>query len=69
MSPRDRIVSGVRQLLEQQYLESTSDHAKDEEYAGLSDDEKRTTLKALLREQTGASEEQWVKVLQDLLVS
>ena len=66
MSPRDRIVNGMRQLLEQQYLESTSDHAKDE-YAGLSDDEKRTTLKAFLREQTGASEEQWVKVLQDLL--
>jgi hypothetical protein len=39
MSPRDRIVRGVRQLLEQQYFESMSDHAKDE-YAGLSDDEK-----------------------------
>jgi hypothetical protein len=66
MSPRDRIVIGVRQLIEQQYLESTSDHAKDD-YTGLSDDEKRTTLKAFLREQAGASEEQWVKVLQDLL--
>jgi hypothetical protein len=66
MSPRHRIGRGVRQLLEQQYLESTSEHAKDE-YAGMSDDEKRTTLKAFPREQTGASEEQWVKVLQDLL--
>jgi hypothetical protein len=66
MSPRDRIVRGVRQLLEQQYLESMSDHAKDE-YAGLSDDEKRTTLKAFLQKQTSGSDEQWVKALQDLL--
>jgi hypothetical protein len=66
MSPRDRILSGVRQLLEQQYLESTSDHVKDE-YVGLSDDEKRTALKAFLQKQTGGSEEQWVKVLLDLL--
>jgi hypothetical protein len=66
MSPRDRIISGVRQLLEQQYLESVGDHAKDE-YAGLSDDEKRTTLKAFFQKQTDGSHEQWVKVLQDLL--
>jgi hypothetical protein len=66
MSPRDRIVRGVRQLLEQQYLESMGDHAKDE-YVGLSDDEKRTALKAFLQKQTSGSEEQWVKVLQDFL--
>jgi hypothetical protein len=66
MSPRDRIVRGVHQLLEQQYLESMSNHAKDE-YAGLSDDEKRTTLKAFLQKQTSGSEEQWVKAIQDLL--
>jgi hypothetical protein len=66
MSPRDRILSGVRQLLEQQYLKSTSDHAKDE-YVGLSDDEKRTVLKAFLQKQTIGSEEQWAKVLQGFL--
>jgi hypothetical protein len=43
-----------------------SDHAKDE-YAGLSDDKKRMTLKAFLQKQTSGPEEQWVKVLQDLL--
>jgi hypothetical protein len=66
MSPRDRIVSGVRQLFEQQYLESMSNHAKNE-YAALSDDEKRTALKAFLQKQTSGSEEQWVKAIQDLL--
>jgi hypothetical protein len=39
-----------------------SDHAKDE-YSGLSDDEKRTTLKAFLQKQTSGSDEQWVKAL------
>jgi hypothetical protein len=64
MSPRDRIIIGVRRLLEQQYLESMSDHAKDE-YAGLSADEKRTTLKAFLQKQTSGSDEKWVKALQE----
>jgi hypothetical protein len=66
MSPRDRIISGMRQLLEQQYLDSKSEQSRDE-YAGLSDDEKRTALKAFLQKQTSGPEEQWVKVLQDLL--
>jgi hypothetical protein len=66
MSPRDRIISGVRQLLEEQYLQSASDQAKDE-YTGLNDDDKRVNLKAFLQKQTSGSEEQWVKVLQDLL--
>ena len=66
MSPRDRIVNGVRELLEQHYLESVADQAKDD-YAGLSDDEKRTTLKDFLLKQTGASQELWVKTLLDLL--
>jgi hypothetical protein len=66
MSPRDRIVNGMRKLLEQQYLESVGDQGKDE-YAGLSDDEKRTALRAFLLKQTGTSQELWVKVLQDLL--
>jgi hypothetical protein len=56
----------VRKLLEQQYLESVGDQANDE-YAGLSDDEKRTALKAFLLKQTGTSQKLWVKVLQDVL--
>jgi hypothetical protein len=66
MSPRDRIVNGVRELLEQEYNESVGDQAKNE-YAALSDDEKRTTLKAFLLKQTGTSQDAWAKVLLDLL--
>jgi hypothetical protein len=67
MTPRDRIISGMRQLLEQQYLDSMSEQSRGE-YAGLSDDEKRTTLRAFLQKQNDESDtEQWMKLLLILL--
>ena len=67
MSPRERIIEGVRELLEQQYLESVNDQSK-HEYAGQSENEKRVTLKAFLQKLSAGSEaELWVKVLQDNL--
>ena len=67
MSPRDRIIEGMRELLEEQYLESVSDRSK-AEYAGLSDVQKRAILKAFLRKLTAWSEaEEWVKMLEEIL--
>jgi hypothetical protein len=67
MSPRERIIEGVRELLEQQYLESVSDQSKDD-YAGLNDSEQRLVLKAFLQKLTGGSDaDQWAKVLHDIL--
>jgi hypothetical protein len=66
VSPRDRIIIGVLQLIEQQYLKSTNDRTK-EEYAGLSGHEKRKTLKSFLQKQTFASRRQWAKTLQDMV--
>jgi deoxyribodipyrimidine photolyase-like uncharacterized protein len=67
MSPRDRIVQQVRQMLEQQYLESIGDQSK-HEYAGLSEPEKRAVLRAFLEKQiAGSKTGQWVKVLEDIV--
>jgi hypothetical protein len=67
MSRRDRIVWDVRQLIEQQYLESIGDRSK-HEFAELSETEKREILKAFLQKLTAGSEaEPWVKVLQDIV--
>ena len=49
MSSRDRIVEGVRELLEQQYLQSTSDASKDK-YNRLIASEKTVVLKRFLQE-------------------
>jgi hypothetical protein len=67
MSPRERIIEGVRELLEQQYLESASDASKDE-YRGLNDGEKRVVLKAFLKKLAGGSDpDLWAKVFHDIL--
>jgi deoxyribodipyrimidine photolyase-like uncharacterized protein len=67
MSPRDRIVEGVRELLEKQYLEAAGDQSR-VEYATLSDSQQRAILKAFLRRLTaGAESEQWAMRLQDIL--
>jgi hypothetical protein len=67
MSPRDRIVEGVRELLEKQYLESVGDQCG-AEYARLSDSQQRAVLKAFLGRLTaGAEPEQWAMRLQDIL--
>jgi hypothetical protein len=56
----------IRQLLEQQYLESIGDQSK-HEYAGLSEIEKRKVLKAFVQQAAGFKTGQWVKVLEDIL--
>jgi hypothetical protein len=67
MSPRDRIVEGVRKLLEEQYLETVGERDKDE-YGGLNGSEQRVILKAFLQKLTGGSDaDLWAKVLQDIL--
>ena len=67
MSRRDGIVRVVRQLLEQQYLESIGVQAR-HEFADLSESEKRAVLKAFLEQQTaGLRTAQWVRVLEDIL--
>jgi hypothetical protein len=67
MSPRVRVIEGVRELLEQQYLESVGDRSKDE-YSGLNDGEQRLVLRAFLQKLTAGSESnQWARVLQDIL--
>jgi hypothetical protein len=61
MSPRDRIIEGVRKLLEQQYLESIGDQSK-HEYARLSDSDKKVALKDFLQKLTDGSEaDEWAK--------
>ena len=67
MSPRDRIVEGVRKLLEEQYLETVGERDKDE-YGGLNGSEQRVILKAFLQKLTvGSQTDHWAKVLQDIL--
>jgi hypothetical protein len=67
MSPRDRIVEGVRELLEQQYLGSVGDQCR-AEYARLSDSQQRAVLKGFLRKLTaGAESERWAMRLQEIL--
>jgi hypothetical protein len=67
MSPRDQIMEGVRKLLEQQYLESVDDRAKDE-YGSLNSSEQRVVLKAFLQKLAGGLEaDQWARVLHDIL--
>jgi hypothetical protein len=67
MTPRDRVIEGVRKLLEEQYLESVDDRSKDE-YARFSETEKRSVLKAFLQKLTaGSKAEQWAKALGDVL--
>ncbi len=67
MSPRDRIIEGVRKLLEEQYLESVGERDKDE-YGGLNGSEQRVILKAFLQKLTGGSDaDLWAKVLHDIL--
>jgi hypothetical protein len=60
-----QIVSGVRQLVERQYLASASKQEK-REYAGLPGIARRLIVKAFLREQTGGSN-QGAKTLLGLL--
>jgi hypothetical protein len=67
MSSRDRIVEGVRKLLEEQYLESVGERDKDK-YDGLNGSEQRVILKAFLQKLTGGSDaDPWAKMLQDIL--
>jgi hypothetical protein len=67
MSPRERIIEGVRKLLEKQYLESVGERDKDK-YGGLNGSEQRVILKAFLQKLTGGSDaDLWAKVLQDIL--
>jgi hypothetical protein len=67
MSPRDRIIEGVRKLLEKQYLESVGEREKDE-FTGLSESEKRAAVKAFLEKRTARLRTaQWVRVLEHIL--
>ena len=67
MSPRDRIVEGVRKLLEEQYLESVGERDQDE-YDRLNGSEQSVILKAFLQKLTGGSDaDPWAKMLQDIL--
>jgi hypothetical protein len=67
MSARMRVIEGVRELLEQQYLQSIGDRSKDE-YGRLNDGERRAVLKAFLQKLTAGSESnQWAKVLHDIV--
>jgi hypothetical protein len=67
MSPRDRIIEGVRKLLEEQYLESVGERDRDE-YGRLNGSEQRVILKAFLQKLTGGSDaDLWAKVIQNIL--
>jgi hypothetical protein len=55
MSPRKRVIEGVRELLEQQYLESVGDRSRDG-YGRLNDAERRAVLKAFLPKLAAGSE-------------
>jgi hypothetical protein len=67
MSPRERIIEGVRKLLEEQYLESVGERDRDE-YRELNGSEHRVILKAFLQKLTGGSDaDLWAKVLHDIL--
>jgi hypothetical protein len=67
MSPRDLIIKGVRELLEQQYLESVAQEIKDD-YAALNKDEKRKVLKEFLHKLTAESGgDSWAERIDDIL--
>ena len=68
MSPWDQIVAGVRRVLEEQYLESASDGAR-QRYAESSEIERGMILGAFLQEQLDGSQgaKRWVQVLRDRL--
>ena len=68
MSPRDRIVSGLRRVLEELYLGSASDRAK-QRYAESSEAERGMILGAFLQKQLDGSQaaKQWVQLLRDRL--
>jgi hypothetical protein len=68
MSPRDRVVSGLRRVLEELYLGSASDRAK-QRYTESSEAERRMILGAFLRKQLDGSQaaKQWVRLLRDRL--
>jgi hypothetical protein len=68
MSSIDRIISGVRQLIEEQYLESANAVARDE-YAAMRTEDKTATLKAFLLEQAKVSKEslEWAATFIDRL--
>jgi hypothetical protein len=65
MSPRDRLASDVRQLLERHYLESASKQARGE-FTRLSDDQKRNVIRQFLQDKAGAPKS-WVTALLDFL--
>jgi hypothetical protein len=67
MSSRERIIEGVRKLLEEQYLESVGERDQDK-YDGLNGSEQSVILKAFLQKLTGGSDaDPWAKMLQDIL--
>ena len=67
MSPRDLIIKGVRELLEQQYLESVAQELKDD-YAAFSEDEKRKVLKEFFHKLTAESGgDPWTERINDIL--
>jgi hypothetical protein len=62
---RAQVASGVRQLVEQQYLTSASTQEK-YEYAGLPSSARRLIIKAFLKQRSGGSN-RGAKTLLDLL--
>jgi hypothetical protein len=67
MLSHDRLTTDVRHLLELRYLESASDNSKNE-YARLSEIEKRMVLKTFLQNLTvGADADEWAIRLGDTL--
>jgi hypothetical protein len=64
MSPQDRVVSEMRLLVEQHYLESVSDQARDG-YTRSSDAEKRTRLRAFVEDRAKGA--MWAKIFQERL--
>jgi hypothetical protein len=66
MSPNDQSTSGVWILLEQLYLDS-ADGQGNTNYAGLSDEEKKTILVQFANEQAAVSK-RWAAIIADLRV-
>jgi hypothetical protein len=68
VSARDRIVAGVRRLLEEQYRESASYQAK-RRYAESSECEKGIILGAFLQKQIEGprAAKRWIELLRDRL--
>ena len=65
MQPPAQSTSGVWELLEQLYLDSTARQAK-ANYATLTDEEKRAILKDFAKEQSVKSS-RWANIAQNLL--